>query len=48
MFYGEVPSTTKSSNFPLISPHTPMIMNAMVFVAKGCNMQLCPWDGKIV
>jgi hypothetical protein len=26
------------ANFPLISPCTPMTMNAMVFVAKGCNM----------
>ncbi len=39
MSFGEVPSTTKSSNLPLISPHTPMTTNAMVIVAKGCNMK---------
>jgi hypothetical protein len=26
------------ANFPLISPCTPMTLNAMVVVAKGCNV----------
>ncbi len=37
MPFEEVPLATNSSNFPSISPHTPMIANAMV-VVKGCNM----------
>ncbi len=38
MSLGEVSSATNSSNFPSISPHTPMAMNAMVIVVKGHNM----------
>ncbi len=38
MPFGEVSLATNSSNFSLISPHTPMITNAMVVVVKGCNM----------
>jgi len=34
----EVPSITKSSNLPSISPCTPMTTNVMVIVTKGFNM----------
>ncbi len=38
MSFREVPLVTNNSNLPSISPHTPMITNAMAIVAKGRNL----------